>query len=88
MGVAFSDGANFRRMLVDKSNGLRISEVRHKTLLKVSEEGTTAAVATSVRIITRISAPPPLVLVNRPFLFLIRDKSSNAVLFIGRVANP
>jgi serine protease inhibitor len=85
MGSAFTN-ANFGRMLAGGSTGLVISSVKHKTFLEVNEEGTEAAAATSVQI--GITSLPQVVQVNRPFLFLIREKSSGAILFIGQVMNP
>jgi serine protease inhibitor len=86
MGVAFSGQANFSRMLAGGPSGLAISEVRHKTFIDVSEEGTEAAAVTSVGII--VTSVPQPTFVNRPFLFLIREKSTGTVLFIGQVTNP
>ncbi|HEX8656408.1 MAG TPA: serpin family protein, partial [Hymenobacter sp.] len=86
MGVAFSNQANFSRMLAGGPTELSISEVKHKTFLEVNEEGTEAAAATSVGI--TVTSVPPVISIDRPFLFLIREKSSNAVLFIGQVTNP
>jgi serpin B len=86
MGVAFSNQANFSRMLAGNSSGLSISSVKHKTYIDVNEEGTEAAAVTSVGII--FTSLPPTVEVNRPFLFLIREKASNTILFIGQVTNP
>jgi serpin B len=85
MGEAFSNQANFNRMLADNGQ-LAISEVMHKTFLEVNEEGTEAAAATSVGIV--VTSLPPSIRVDRPFVFLIREKSSNAILFIGQLMNP
>jgi len=85
MGSAFVN-ANFGRMLAGGSSGLAISSVKHKTFLEVNEEGTEAAAVTAVGITT--TSLPPVVQVNRPFLFLIREKSSGAILFIGQITNP
>ncbi|OON67258.1 serpin family protein [Hymenobacter sp. CRA2] len=85
MGVAFTQQANFSRMLTGQQN-LAISEVLHKTFVEVNEEGTEAAAATSVGITT--TSVPPSVRFDRPFVFLIREKSSNAILFIGQLTNP
>jgi serpin B len=54
--------------------------------VEVNEEGTEAAAATSVGI--SLTSMPPSVRVDRPFVFLIREKSSNAILFIGQLMNP
>ncbi|RDC62711.1 serpin family protein [Adhaeribacter pallidiroseus] len=85
MGEAFSNQANFSRMLQSEQS-LAISEVMHKAFVEVNEEGTEAAAATSVGVV--LTSLPPVVQVNRPFLFLIREKSSNAILFIGQLMNP
>jgi serpin B len=55
----------------------------------VDEAGTEAAAATAV-IMEATSAPvgPVQVIVDRPFVFLIRDIESNSILFLGRVMNP
>lgn len=86
MGVAFTGQANFGRMLAGSSQGLAISQVKHKTFLEVNEEGTEAAAVTSVGIVT--TSLPQAVMVDRPFLFLIREKSTGTILFIGQVPNP
>ena len=86
MGVAFSGQADFGRMLAGPKLPLAITKVQHKTFLEVNEEGTEAAAVTAVGI--GITSLPPVVQVNRPFVFLIREQSSGAILFIGRVMNP
>jgi serpin B len=86
MGEAFSGRANFSRMLDGGPSNLSISEVLHKTYLEVNEEGTEAAAVTSVGMVT--TSLPPVVSVDRPFLFVVREKSSGAILFIGQLMNP
>lgn len=86
MGVVFGGGADFSRMLAGNSGGLAISGVKHKAFLEVNEEGTEAAAVTSVGVVN--TSVPPRVVVDRPFIFLIREKSSNAILFIGQLTNP
>ncbi|PSR53524.1 proteinase inhibitor I4 serpin [Adhaeribacter arboris] len=86
MGEAFSNQANFSRMLSNSNQGLAISEVMHKAFVEVNEEGTEAAAATSVGIV--VTSLPSIIQVNRPFVFLIREKSTNAILFIGQLMNP
>ncbi|QNF34738.1 serpin family protein [Adhaeribacter swui] len=86
MGEAFGNQANFSKMLQDANQHLAISEVKHKTFVEVNEEGTEAAAATSVGMM--LTSMPQSIQVNRPFLFLIREKSSNAILFIGQLMNP
>ena len=68
---------------------LFISDVIHKAFVEVNEEGTEAAAATGITIgITSMPAPPKTFRADRPFLFLIRDKASGTILFMGRMANP
>ena len=90
MVEAFQGGADFSGM--SKKNDLAISEVVHKAFVDVSEEGTEAAAATAVMMMrTSVSErpdPPVIFRADRPFLFLIRDKTSGTVLFLGRVMNP
>ncbi|MDO7846531.1 serpin family protein [Hymenobacter sp. M29] len=86
MGEAFSGQANFSRLFDGGPSSLSISAVQHKTFLEVNEEGTEAAAVTSVGIVT--TSIPPTTLIDRPFLFLIREKSSGAILFIGQLTNP
>jgi serpin B len=65
---------------------LFISEVMHKTYVDVNEEGTEAAAATSVGM--GVVSAPPMVVVDRPFLFAIRERFSGTILFMGRIMNP
>jgi serpin B len=69
---------------------LYISAVVHKAFVEVDEKGTEAAAATAVVMCEATSAGPriPVFRADRPFLFLIRDKVSGAILFMGRVTNP
>ena len=82
MGIAFSDGADFSRIA---NAALTISRVQQKSWLDVNEEGTEAAAATVVGMGTTSSAPVSFV-VDRPFVFAIRERFSGAILFIGKVA--
>lgn len=71
---------------------LFVSNIRQKTFVEVNEEGTEAAAATSVVMIGfgRQTEPvePVRFFGNRPFLYLIREKSTGAILFMGRVDDP
>ncbi len=75
---------------ITTSERISISEVLHKAFVEVNEEGTEAAAATAV-IMTRsmaANARPVEFRVDRPFIFLIRDNVTGALLFIGRVMDP
>jgi serine protease inhibitor len=72
--------------LFDTTRDLAISRVIHQSFVDVNEIGTEAAAATAVGIIT--TSMPPRVTINRPFVFLIRERHSNTVLFIGGFKTP
>jgi serine protease inhibitor len=80
--------SGFPKLLVDPMP-LEIGRVVHQTYLDVSEEGTEAAAATAVGII-RLSAPlqPLRITIDRPFLFMIREKHTGAILFLGQLIDP
>ncbi len=80
--------ADFSGMTGDRD--LFISDVVHKAFVSVDEEGTEAAAATGVVIAPTAMPPDPdvEVKVDRPFIFLIRDIETDAILFLGRVTNP
>ncbi len=88
MPVAFSTQADFSGM--DGGRNLLISDVVHKAFVSVDESGTEAAAATAVVMtLTSVMPEEPVeVAVDRPFIFLIRDIQTNAILFVGRVVNP
>ena len=68
---------------------LYVDDVYHDTFVAVDEEGTEAAAATGV-VVKAESAPadPFEFVADRPFLFLIRDRPTDALLFFGRVGDP
>ena len=81
--------ANFSRINPDRKD-LHISKVLHKSFVEINEEGTEAAAVTSVSIgVTSIDpiSTPAAFRVDRPFLFVIREQYSGAILFIGQVQN-
>ncbi|MEZ6036615.1 MAG: serpin family protein [Planctomycetota bacterium] len=91
------DGAQFFGIsdAANPSQQVFISRVVHKTWLDVSEKGTEAAAATAVIMEAGAAAPDlrmvpfhPVVRADRPFLFLIRDVKTSAVLFLGRYVAP
>jgi serine protease inhibitor len=84
MGAAFSAAADFTG--INLAGGLFITMVKHKTYVKVNEEGTEAAAVTSVTI--EDSAVGTFMNVDRPFLFVIHDKNSKAMMFMGKIVNP
>jgi serpin B len=90
MSVAFGSGANFSRIHPPPPQ-LQINDVEHKTYIKVDEEGTEAAAATSVGIVASAAMrePPPFTMVvDHPFFCAITEEQSGALLFAGVVTNP
>jgi serpin B len=87
MPVAFSGAADFSGMTGNRD--LFIADVVHKAFVSVDEAGTEAAAATAVVMeLTAAPETPVEVTVNHPFIFLIHDIETGAILFIGRVVNP
>jgi serpin B len=85
MGAAFSNDADFSPMHAPPPR-LRITSVVHKAYVRVDEAGTVAAAATSVEMrvtSVRLSRPVQPFIVNRPFVFALRDERTGALLFIG-----
>ena len=71
------------------SRDLVISDVLHKAFVAVDEAGTEAAAATAVVFrATGMPIEPIDVTIDRPFLFVIHDRPTGSVLFIGRVLEP
>jgi serpin B len=85
MGRAFDEKADFTG--VNDAETLFISAVIHKAFVEVNEEGTEAAAATAVAYAGN-GHTPPRVYADHPFFFLIRDRTSRAILFLGRLAEP
>ena len=81
-------GADFSGM--DGTRCLVISDVIHQAFIDVNEHGSEAAAATAVIMMTRTSLPlaPRNVTFDRPFIFMIRDKVSGSLLFLGQVTHP
>jgi serpin B len=88
MPIAFDpDYADFSGMTGNRE--LFISDVVHKAFVSVDEAGTEAAAATAVVVGETAMPPAPVTMtIDRPFIFLIRDIETGAILFVGRVLNP
>jgi len=74
---------------IRKENDLFVSQVRQKAYIKTDEKGSEAAAVTSIEMkLTSAPPTPPTFLADRPFLFFITEKTSNTVLFAGKVSAP
>ena len=81
-------GANFAGFDGDP-NWFYIDEVIHKAYVEVNERGTEAAAATAVvMMLGGMPAPPPVFRADHPFLFLIQERQTGSILFIGRATDP
>ncbi len=74
---------------IDGEHDLFVQSAVHKAFIEVSEEGTEAAAATGIAVgVTSVPAEPLSITVDRPFIYVLRDTKTNAVLFLGRVVDP
>ena len=93
MGIALNDPpgqADFSR-LGQLGGYTWIDQVIHKTFVEVNEEGTEAAAATlvEIHIISAVGGGVPrLFRIDRPFIFVIRERTSGAMLFMGKIVEP
>lgn len=87
MQQAFTPEADFSG--ISKGSGIRISRVIHKTYVDVNEEGTEAAAVTAVEVeLTAVPNPSPIdFIVNKPFVFVIRENSTGVILFAGKIGS-
>jgi len=87
MGIAFTDRADLSG-IAGNPGDLFISFVRQNTFVDVNEEGTEAAAVTTVGV--GVTSVPMVheVHVDRPFVFLIRERFSGTILFMGKIMNP
>jgi serpin B len=84
MRLAFDGPADFTGIANDD---LLISRVIHDTYVEVTEKGTEAAAVTVVEIMETSMPINPVFRVNKPFIYVIREKSTGVILFIGKMGN-
>jgi serpin B len=84
MGIAFTDAADFSGM---SDSSTRISLVKQDTYISTDESGTEAAAVTTVGM--EITSLPQQVVfrADKPFIYLIQENSTGAILFMGAVKN-
>jgi serine protease inhibitor len=84
MQMAFDPGqADFSNLFSDSVGW--IDAVKQKTFIQVDEKGTEAAAVTQVIFADSVT---PAIICDRPFLIVIHEDVSGAILFMGRIANP
>ena len=84
MPTAFTDQADFTK--INAKGGLLLSFVKQNTFVAVDEKGTEAAAVTTGGIST--TSMPQSTFCNRPFVFVIHEKTSGTILFMGKITDP
>ncbi|KAG0595432.1 hypothetical protein M758_UG166400 [Ceratodon purpureus] len=92
MELPFGDHADLSYMTEGTQGpSLKVSSVRHKAFVEVNEKGTEAAALTTVEMVTKcmpMYTEDSDFVADHPFMFLIKEESSNTILFTGRVLDP
>ena len=86
MSEAFGSSGDFTG--ITASPQLSVQTVEQHAYLQVTPKGTTAAAATGVGMSTSAVEVTPRVVINHPFLFLVRDNATGEILFESMVENP
>ena len=86
MPTAFSMEADFSGM--DGSQNLYIQNVIHQAFVKVDEKGTEAAAATAVVVGFKSAMPRNIFRADHPFIFIIQEKETGNILFMGKMVDP
>jgi serpin B len=93
--AAFGGHADLFDMVEDSGGGgdvrLQVEDVFHRAIVEVNEEGTVAAAATAVTMVSECDEepePPVDFVADHPFAFFIVEEVSGAVLFAGHVLDP
>ena len=86
MPTAFSLNADFSGMTGNRD--LYISQVIHQAYVKVDEKGTEAAAATAVAVGIMAAMPRKIFRADHPFIFIIQNRETGNILFMGRIVNP
>jgi serpin B len=87
MGMTDAFDANLADLSGISDEDIFVGFVKQNAFIEVNEEGTEAAAVTTIGIEVT-SAGPPAFIVDRPFIFAIRERTTNTLLFMGGVANP
>jgi serpin B len=89
MGIACSSQAQFTQ--ITESSNFYVSGSKTKTYIKVEEKGTEAAAVTEIGLVglgEPSSNEEPVFRADRPFLFVIRENSTETILFMGKIGDP
>jgi len=85
-----ADFLKFAENIKKEKNNLYIKDIIQKSFIDVSEEGTEAVAVTGLSMmqVSSIPPPPPIFKANHPFIFLIQERKTGYVLFMGKVVDP
>lgn len=87
MKEAFTGSADFSGITTQEK--LYISKVIHKANITIDEKGTEAAAATAVTMRkTSIANYSEKVVINKPFIFILRNNENNLIYFVGKIMHP
>jgi serine protease inhibitor len=88
MGMIKAFGSQADLSKIAKPAGkLKVGFVKQDTYVAVDEKGTEAAAVTTIGIELTSLPVYPEIICNKPFAFLITEKTSNTIMFIGKVSN-
>jgi len=73
---------------IDGKRDLFVSDVKHEVVVHVDEQGTVAAGATAGIMRSSAAEIVPVVNVDKPFVYVVRDRTTGAILFLGRITDP
>ncbi|WP_229216068.1 serpin family protein [Dyadobacter frigoris] len=88
MGIikAFTSAADLKK--INKTEEISVAFVKQNTYLGIDEKGTEAAAVTTIGIGLTSAGPSKEIICNHPFGIIISEKTSNTILFMGRIMNP
>jgi serine protease inhibitor len=88
MGIkkVFTKEADLKK--INKTEEIAVAFVRQDTYLGIDEKGTEAAAVTTIEIGLTSAGPSKPIICDRPFGIIISEKTSNTILFMGRIMNP
>ena len=80
------DVADLSNMLQEDTESIHVSDVTHVANLEIDENGIKASAATGVGFSARML--PERVVINKPFLFMVRHEATGSTLFMGKISRP
>ncbi|XP_048397902.2 neuroserpin [Stegostoma tigrinum] len=88
LGISEMFGAEADLSVMTEKKDLHISKAIHTSFIEVTEEGSEAAAASEMIAVSRMMVLNPQIIADHPFFFLIRNRRTGTILFMGRVMHP